>query len=324
MRMTLVMEQRQWLKGPGYYLAPVVFSAALFHMSPMLVPLLALAAVPLYWAMATHGRAYGLTVAFGAAMASLIVSGMEWALAYTAICVMLALAAAEAFLRSARLGAAVALGAALPFAASLGLAVLMSFGSGGLWKTTSEMAEKVTQMALARQVPGHSEKSVEAVGPEEEARKALSWVLASAFPGLLFSVSLLFSLLHYLAARGLSIKYSWGIHDQGHDLANWRAPSWLVLTFGAGLGLSFLGPYNVLAAAGLNIVFGAGMVLALHGLSLLHYWMEKAKLAAPLKGLIFALALIANAWAAISLCLLGLADIMADFRRSGGGGGAGV
>jgi uncharacterized protein YybS (DUF2232 family) len=314
--MIAVMERPRWLKGPVYHLAPLALSAFFFYASVALPLALALAPAPLYWALARHGRGYGLTAAIGAAMAVFIISGLDWALAYTAICVMMALAASEAFSRGSSLGVAVGAAAVLPFLASLGVFAVIAQGSGGVNRAAEDVAGKAVGMVMEKQASSAGGKDAAAV-PPDEARKALVWAFSSLFPALLFNMTLFLAFIQHLVSRGLSMKYQWGVHAAGHDLARWRTPSALVWALAAGAALTVSGVYTTPAAVGLNVVFVLALLYAFHGLSVVHYWMEKSGMAAPAKALVFTLLFIANPWTGFLLCLLGLTDVWLDFRSIG-------
>ena len=307
-----VMERPTAEKNPAYHLAPTALAVVLFYL-PMTLPM---APAPIYYALTRHGRKYGLTAAVGAAVAVGIISGAVWALVFTAICVLTAVAAAEAYWRGASLGLSVASAAALPFVASLGLFLLIAQGAGaGAFKAIEDAANKSVDMLLEQRPQAVGDKV--AVAELQANKETLVWLISAVFPGITLCVGIFLALTHYLFTRALSIKFGWAIHSQGHDLAAWRAPEKLALALAAGLALSLMGAPSAAAAIGLNLVIVTGMVYSLHGLSVVHYWLGKSGVPPAVNVMVLALMFLALLWAVVFLAILGLADTLMDFRRTG-------
>ncbi|MDH5638274.1 MAG: YybS family protein [Nitrospinota bacterium] len=310
------MDLQRQASSPLYHLAPIALSVFLFFVAVSFkIPYaLALAGVPLYYSMARHGRGYAVTVAIGAALAVLIIGDTLLALWFTSICVVMALAAAEALRRRTGLGMAVAISAISPFLAVIIIFAITAQGAGeGMFHTAREVSERVVanMMEQQAQIGGHKEMGQFL----KSERETLVWVLSAVFPSVIFDMTLLLALLHYLMTRAFSIRFGWRAHMPDHDLTRWRAPNKLVWVGMAGVALALTGVNTFTAALGLNLLLATGMVYSLQGLSTVHHWLYKVKTPLGVNNLLYILLLVAIPWSLMLLCSLGLIDAMLDLRK---------
>jgi len=297
-----------------YHLAPLGLAVFLFYLSVVFPFALSLVAIPIYIAIVRHGRGYGIVGALGAAMAVYIISGVEWALVFTSVCVLMALAAGEAFKREFPMGKTVATTALLPFLGVIGVFVITAYGSGAsLSQAVDNLSTKAVEMMVNKQVEAGGDK--ELVEFVKSQRQNLVWIFSSVFPALLLNMTLFLALLNFLVARSLSIRFDWKAHMPQHDLSLWRAPEKLAWVMVGGGALSLTGLGGFPAALGLNIVFVLGMVYSIQGLSTAHYLLLKSNATHMVKTIAYILILIAMPWSVLALWSLGLVDALVDLRK---------
>lgn len=134
-----------------------------------------------------------------------------------------------------------------------------------------------------------------------------------SFPALIVIGSTIGSLLNYIIARHLWIKYIVKDDSKKRSLLDWSLPDYYVWVFIAAAFMMFL-PVDFIRKAGVNLLLVMALVYFFQGLAITFFLFKKAKVPQVLQWII-SLFILLQPLFAIVVSAMGLFDIWIDFRK---------
>ena len=147
----------------------------------------------------------------------------------------------------------------------------------------------------------------------KESFERLKVMFIYTFPALIVVGSIIISLLNYIIARNLWIKYIYKHSSNNRPLTLWFLPDYYVWVFIIAGFMIFL-PLDFSKRIGLNLLIIIFLIYFFQGLAIAIFFLRKSKIPKFFQGIGYLLIFI-QPLIAIIVTALGLFDIWADFRK---------
>ena len=275
--------------------------------------------VPLVLIYLQRGKITGLITITGVALALLVLTGPQLAIAFITAYGIMAAAMAETTRLSFSFEKIIGVSTLVPAVLTLGILFAGLAGKEG-----SSM--KALEDTLRNQAEGYIqslEKSGESPENLKVIRKSVEETIPTAarvIPSFIVIITLMGAVINFLAVRYLWLRFYSKPYFEGMDVSRWMLPDVVIWALIASIGSAFFGP-GISQAAGMNLVIILLFLYFLQGLSVVAYILKSKAfpkwvwivvfILIPLNAVILGLAPMF-----LGLVMgIGLFDIWVDFRK---------
>lgn len=203
----------------------------------------------------------------------------------------------------------------LPFLIILAAVVAyFVFGALQLSITPWQLVEQTVRQAVELNVSLYSRLPL---SPEEikafaDSKPAVIGIFIQIFPALCITAILFIAWINLLTSK--KILYKSGIVPaQFANLAEWKAPAWLIWIFLASGGMLLI-PYTQVNFAGVNAFLSVSFIYLLQGFAIVSFFFQQKGIS-PFFRVLFYFFVAIQQILMIAIALLGFFDIWMDFRR---------
>jgi len=188
------------------------------------------------------------------------------------------------------------------------------FGAMQLSITPWQLVERTVKQAVDLNISLYSRLPL---SPDEikaiaDSKESITQIFIQIFPALCITTILFTSWFNMLASKRILLK-SGVIPEQFINLAEWKAPVWVIWVFLASGGLLLI-PYTLANFAGVNAFLSVSFVYLLQGLAIVSFFFQQKGIS-PFFRWFFYFFVAIQQILMIAIALLGLFDIWMDFRK---------
>ncbi len=298
--------------NPLTFGGPLALSLALYYSAAFLPIVGIFAPAPLYYSVVAHGRVTGAYTIVTAAIATLLLSGVDHALFFLVSCGLTAWILADAYYKKLGFEKTVAAASLIPF--SLGSALLFLSTSSDERGMTAPLYDwGHTTIGSIIETYKSMDVDPEVVAWLENGAQDFVEIFIRVFPSITVVSIMFMVMMNIFFLRLVSLRFGWDIHFHNHLLSRWHIPDWFVWSIVVGgFGSAFMGGMGEIVASNLLILGLA--VYSIQGIAVIHFFFIRSKIPIFLLAIGYFIIfsqplLIAGALA------IGLVDVWADFRK---------
>ncbi len=188
------------------------------------------------------------------------------------------------------------------------------FGALGLSITPWQLVEQTVRQAVELNISVYSRLplSPDDIKAMADSKPSVIKIFIQIFPALCITTILFIAWINMLTSKKILLK-SGIVPAQFINLAEWKAPAWLVWIFLASGGLLLI-PYTQINFAGVNAFLSVSFVYLLQGFAIVSFFFEQKGIS-PFFRVLFYFFVAIQQILMIAIALLGFFDIWMDFRK---------